>query len=55
MAFSARPNPFQIEDRFSDNSRISSIITVRTIYICVCVSIIHIYICREREREEVDT
>ena len=40
MDFSARPNPFQIEDRFSDNSWISSIITVCTIYILH----MHIYI-----------
>ena len=32
MDISARPNPFQIEDRFSDNSWISSIITVCTIH-----------------------
>ena len=37
MDFSARPNPFQIEDRFSDNSWISSIITVCTIYIYICI------------------
>ena len=35
MDFSARPNPFQIDDRFSDNSWISSIITVCTIYIYI--------------------
>jgi hypothetical protein len=32
MDFSARPSPFQIEDRFYDNSGIFSIITVWSIY-----------------------
>ena len=43
----ARPNPFQIEDRFSDNSWISSIITVNSIsmYLPIYLSIyLYIYL-----------
>ena len=44
MDFSARPNPFQIEDRFSDNSWISSIITVWSISIYLSIYLIYLSI-----------
>ena len=44
MDFSARPNPFQIEDRFSDNSWISSIITVWSISIYLSIHLIYLSI-----------